>query len=101
MKKKNILITAEIIVLLAISPLLFLPVLKFCEFLLRLFKAEFGPYIWFGIASILLPVSWFYLIAKTSFLRNWYFKILLSYVILYVSLSMLFIIWFFCFVPVG
>jgi hypothetical protein len=99
--KKVLLVTVEIFLLLIISPFIYRYVCNFCLLLLRLFKVEYGPYKWFVVASFILSVCWVCLVAKASFLKNWYLKIILLYLILFPSLCMLFIIWYFTFVPIG
>jgi hypothetical protein len=99
--KKILFIAVEFFLLLLISVFLYRYICNFCLLLLKLFKAEYGPYRWFVLATMLLCVGLIYAIIKLPFLKNLYLKILLSYIVLFTSLCMLFIIWYFTFVPVG
>ncbi len=100
-KRKALLVAVEIFLLLITSPFIYRYVGAFCLLLLKLFKVEYGPYRWVGFATILLCVGLIYAVIKLPFLKNLYLKILLSYIAFFTSLCMLFIIWYFTFVPVG
>jgi hypothetical protein len=99
--KKMLFAAIEISLLLIISPLIYRYVCDFCLLLLKIFKIEYGPYRWVTFATVMLCIGWIYLIARLPFLKNIYLKIALLYLLLFPSLCMLFILWYFNFVPVG